>query len=149
MPARGSEGDRLRDKAAYLSFVQANIARMSNYSCAIKGLCCALSVGQLALFQQARHGCAGFALCALALCATAGLLSVFDSRYLQLERLNRALYKEMDASGCDYRTDMVVPPPSAEDRTRRCDAYVSWSVLGFYSVLAVCLVGTAAIALLG
>lgn len=133
------------DKATYLSFVEANIARMSNYSCAIKGSCCALSIGQLVLFQQAGLDGESFPFCMLALLATVVSFSAFDCKYLQLERLNRALYRLIDEAGSGYPTDMVLPSPCSSDCTRLRDVYISWSVLGFYLVLAAICAASAAL----
>ena len=130
-------GWKLRDKSVYLGFVQSNIGRMANCSCAIKGAFCALAAGFLALFQQGGSSvlrCWGY--CVL-LVGMAAAFSAFDSGYLQLERRYRVLYRIIDEDRTgDFPTDMLPPAPSVVDGTRRRDAYLSWSVAGFYTVAA-------------
>lgn len=135
MSGKRKEEQALSDKTAYLSFVQSNIARMSNYSCAIKGSCCAAVVAELALLQQAEIEVSNCPLCIVLLVSSVLAFSLFDARYLQLERQNRALYKQIDEAGASYRTDMKVPEPCSCNGTRWRDAYLSWSVLGFYLTL--------------
>lgn len=126
---------KLRDKPTYLGFVQSNIARMANCSCAAKAAFCALAAAVLALFHQDGPDCPWA--CPVVIVAIAAAFSAFDSGYLQLERRYRVLYKiiDEDRSG-GYPTDMLPPPPNVVDGTRRRDAYLSWSVAGFYTVTA-------------
>ena len=132
--------DSCRDKLTYLSFVQSNISRMSNYSCAIKGSCCALVIAQIALLQHAATSSARFIFCCLLVSATIIAFSLFDSRYLQLEKQYRVLYRIINEAKASFPTDLIVPKPSVDDGTRRRDAFFSWSVFGFYlSVLSVCI----------
>ena len=136
-----------QEKLTYLSFVQANIARMSNYSCAIKGSCCVVVIGQLAMFQQAKLGVDLAFPCFVVLAATIFAFSIIDSKYLQLEKRNRVLYRLIDEADEDFPTNMELPAPSIVDGTRCIDSFLSWSVLGFYMILAFVCFGTAKLVL--
>ena len=137
------------DKGTYLSFIQSNIARMSNYSCAIKGSCCAFLLAQLALFQQSSLNEANYPLCLLLQAASSFAFSLFDGKYLQLERQYRVLYREVVRAGSEFSADMALPAPRICDETRKRDVYFSWSVLGFYFILS-CISGlTSMLVLLG
>lgn len=135
MAGRSRGGWKLRYKPVYLGFTQSNIARMANCSCAAKAAFCALAAAVLALFHQDGPDCPWA--CPVVVVSIAVAFSAFDSGYLQLERRYRVLYKiiDEDRSG-GYPTDMTPPPPSVIDGTRRRDAYLSWSVAGFYTVTA-------------
>lgn len=137
------------DKGVYLSFVQSNIARMSNYSCAIKGSCCAFLLAQLALFQQSSLNEANYPLCLLLQAVSSFAFSLFDGKYLQLERQYRVLYREVVCAGREFSADMVLPAPRICDETRKRDVYFSWSVLGFYLILSCISVSTSMLVLLG
>lgn len=137
------------DKGTYLSFVQSNIARMSNYSCAIKGSCCAFLLAQLALFQQSPLNEASYPLCLLLQAVCSFAFSLFDGKYLQLERQYRVLYREAVSAGRDFSADLVLPAPRVCDETRKRDVYFSWSVLGFYFVLSCISISTSMLVLLG
>lgn len=137
------------DKGTYLSFIQSNIARMSNYSCAIKGSCCAFLFAQLALFQQSSLNEANYPLCLLLQAASSFAFSLFDGKYLQLERQYRVLYREVVSAGREFSADMALPAPCICDETRKRDVYFSWSVLGFYFILSCISVSTSMLVLLG
>lgn len=137
------------DKGTYLSFIQSNIARMSNYSCAIKGSCCAFLLAQLALFQQSSLNEANYPLCLLLQAASSFAFSLFDGKYLQLERQYRVLYREVVSTGREFSADMALPAPRICDETRKRDVYFSWSVLGFYFILSCISVSTSMLVLLG
>ncbi len=137
------------DKGTYLSFIQSNIARMSNYSCAIKGSCCAFLLAQLALFQQSSLNEKIYPLCLLLQTASSFAFSLFDGKYLQLERRYRVLYRQVVGSGSEFNADMELPAPHICDETRKRDVYFSWSVLGFYLILSCISVSTSILVLLG
>lgn len=137
------------DKGTYLSFIQSNIARMSNYSCAIKGSCCAFLLAQLALFQQSSLNEKSYPLCLLLQAASSFAFSLFDGKYLQLERRYRVLYRLVVSSGNEFSADMALPAPRICDETRKRDVYFSWSVLGFYLILSCISVSTSILVLLG
>lgn len=142
MLSKRVKAQKMRDKISYLSFAQSNIARMANCSCAVKGAFCAIAAGLLALFQQGTS--TPWWTYPVVLFAVALAFSVFDSAYLQLERRYRVLYRLIDESiDGSFPTSMVPPEPSICDGTRRRDAYLSWSVAGFYMVLcALCVVAS-------
>lgn len=137
------------DKGTCLSFIQSNIARMSNYSCAIKGSCCAFLLAQLALFQQSSLDERSYPLCLLLQAASSFAFSLFDGKYLQLERRYRVLYRQVVSSGSEFNADMALPAPRICDETRKRDVYFSWSVLGFYLILSCISVSTSILVLLG
>lgn len=137
------------DKGTYLSFIQSNIARMSNYSCAIKGSCCAFLLAQLALFQQSSLNEKSYPLCLLLQAASSFAFSLFDGKYLQLERQYRVLYREVVSAVRKFSADMALPAPRICDETRKRDVYFSWSVLGFYLILSCISVSTSMLVLLG
>ena len=127
---------KARDKVTYLSFVQANIARMSNYACALKGACCAIVVSLIAIIQQLSDPEPKWR-CYAVVVAVCALFGAFDAKYLCIERSNRALYKLIDENeDGTYQTSLELPIRCKEDGSRWVDAVRSWSVWPFYVALA-------------
>jgi len=129
--------DQLRkDKVHYLVMVQAIIARMSNYSAAIKGCCCAVIAGLFVLFFSGMNQNIHVIYSSLLVVIICALFSFFDMKYLQLERQYRDLYKTINENfEGTFKTDLKPPPPTEESRSKIGQVYFTWSVFGFYSAL--------------
>lgn len=138
------------DKVTYLSFAQSNISRMASCSLAVKGSCCAVLTALVAVLQAASMRSDALPACCVLLIAVSLAFSVFDCWYLWLERRYRALYRLIDTNeDGTFPTDMLPPDAAKKDGTRRRDVYLSWSVVGFYAVLALMSVAAESIVVCG
>lgn len=123
--------DKTERLIAHLAMIQAVIARMASNSFALKTLTITLCAGVVALVGSVQNPKALFLISAL---APVAIFAWMDAKYLQLERLYRALYEDVrrgsDVEPFDMRTQKyiaVVPSTFALMR--------SWSIFGLYGTI--------------
>lgn len=117
----------MEERIAYLGMLQAIISRFSTTSLSIKGFSITLVTTIILLFKNHDYKIVFF-LIALIL-----LLSVFDAKYLKLEKEYRKLYDKVLSTN-EINFSMKI---DKENKVKFLDAYISWSVWVFYLILVV------------
>lgn len=128
------------DRRKHLDYVQAVIARLAQSSAIAKGW--SLTIAGAAFGFSTLNQKWYLSLLGL---AVIGSFSVLDMHYLYEERLFRGLYRGVCAGTVP---SFSMDKDAFRDQASKHGTYMSWSVLGFYSPLAVAGVIVVGIALL-
>jgi hypothetical protein len=115
----------------HLEMIQAVVTRMSGYSATLKNYCITLVIAVIGFaftMKQANL----IALATLAIVTFAYL----DARYLQLERSYRSLFNDVRLQDWNARP-LFDLRPSLLDKHPYWEAFLSWSIVGFYAPVLV------------